>query len=155
MPLITNVFRNSNITSGINACQSIKNKVTNVALSSSSAISFQFSIRSTCLSLFYFVCVHINRSRFGILIPFSISVALSRIAHLLFATTSNSCLSISIALHCAFAIACTYVACYTSTCTSMDSCSSISTTFSSLASFCIVYASTKCYSTARLPLILQ
>jgi len=84
-----------------------------------------------------------NCSRFGILIFFSSSVVLSRITHILFATTSNSRLSISIALPCVFAIACTYVNYCTSTYTFVDGCTCASTTFSSLASF---YTSTKCYS---------
>jgi hypothetical protein len=40
---------------------------------------------------------------------------LSRIARLLFSIASNSDLSISIALCCAYAMACIYVVCYTST----------------------------------------
>jgi hypothetical protein len=59
------------------------------------------------------------------------------IAHLLFITTSNSRLSISIALCYAFAIASTFV----------DCCISTSTMLSSLASVFVIYASTKCYST--------
>ncbi len=86
-----------------------------------------------------------NHSGFGILIPFSRSVALSSIACLLLATTFDSCHSISITLHCAFAITCTFVSCCTSTCTFMDNCCSTATMFSSLASF---YTSTKCYSIA-------
>ncbi len=91
-----------------------------------------------------------NRSGSGILIPFSRSVALSIIMHLLFATTSDSRLSISIAFCCVFAIACTSMDCCTSTYTYVDNCSSTSTTFSSLASFCVVCASAKCYSTTLL-----
>jgi len=134
------MFGNSNITLGIGACQSMRNKGTSPVLkaqSSSLAICFQFSIHSTCLSLFCFVYFHMNCSRFGILIPFSKSVALSMIAHLLFITTSNSRLSISIALCYAFAIASTFV----------DCCISTSTMLSSLASVFVIYASTKCYST--------
>ncbi len=88
-----------------------------------------------------------NCLRFGILISFSISVALFNIVLLFFTTTSESCLSISIALRCASTISCTFVAYCTSTCTDVDTCSSTSTTFSSLASFCTIYASKKCYST--------
>jgi hypothetical protein len=40
------------------------------------------------------------------------------------------------------------VACCTFNCTFVDRCFSFATTFSSLASFCIVYASTKCSSVA-------
>jgi hypothetical protein len=89
-----------------------------------------------------------NRPRFGILIPFSKSVILSRITYFLFTTTSNSCLSISIALCRAFAIACTSVVWYTSTYTFLDGCTSASTTFFPPMSFYVVYASTKCYSIA-------
>ncbi len=144
------MFGNSNITLGIGACQSMRNKGTSPILkahSSSLAICFEFSIHSTCLSLFCFVYFHMNCSRFGILIPFSKSVALSMIAHLRFITTSNSHLSISIALCYAFAIASTFVDCCISTCTSMDGCISASTMLSSLASVFVIYASTKCYST--------
>ncbi len=74
-------------------------------------------------------------------------MVLSKIVRLFIATDSDSCLSISIALHCAFAIICTFVDCCTSTCTSMDSCSYTSTMFSSHVSFCTIYASTNCYST--------
>ncbi len=81
-----------------------------------------------------------------ILIPFFRSVALSRIMHLLFATTFASHCYISIALHCAFAIVCTSLACCIFNYTFMDRCSSFVTTFSSLASFCIVFSSTKCCS---------
>jgi hypothetical protein len=63
---------------------------------------------------------------------------LSKIGHLLFTTASNSCLSISITLCCAFVIA------YTS----MDFCTFASKTFSSPASVYVVYASRKFYSTA-------
>ncbi len=96
------------MTSSISASQSIKNKGTSLALdgwSFSLAISFQFSIRSTCLSQFCFVCVHMNCLGFRILIPFFRSVTLSRITCLFFATTSNSHLSISISFHCASTIA--------------------------------------------------
>jgi len=78
-----------------------------------------------------------NRSRFEILIPFSRSVALSKILHFLFITTSDSYFSISIALCCAFAITYTSMVYYTST----------STTFSSPTSFCTTCVSTKCCST--------
>jgi hypothetical protein len=67
---------------------------------------------------------------------------LFRIACLLFVTTFDSRLLISIALHCIFAIICTFVDYYISTCTSVDSCIFASTMFSSLASFCIAYVST-------------
>ncbi len=89
-----------------------------------------------------------NRSRSRILLPFFRSVTMSRIMRLLFATTSTSHYSISIALCYAYAIIYTSVACYTFDYTSMDNYSSFATTFSSLASLCIVYASTKCYSSA-------
>jgi len=95
------------------------------------------------LSLFCFVYVHMNRLGFGILIPFSKSVALSMIMHFFLATTSVSCCPISIALHYASAIVCTFMACCTINCTFVDRCSSCATTFSSFASFCTVYASTK------------
>jgi hypothetical protein len=84
-----------------------------------------------------------NCSEYRILIPFFTSVALSKIAHLLFTTTFTSHYSISIALHCASAIVYTYVACYTFNYIFVNNCSSWATTFSSLASFCIVYASIK------------
>ncbi len=149
-PLIKNVFRNSNITLGINASHPIKNKGTSPTLVgfSSSTISFQLSIRSTCLSLFCFIYVPLNRLRFGINFFFSISVALHKIAHLLFATTFASRYCISITLCCAYAILCTFVACYTFNCTFADKCSSFTITFFSLASFCIICASTKCCSLA-------
>ncbi len=89
-----------------------------------------------------------NQSRFEILIPFSKSVVLSKIACLLFMTISNSHLSISITLCCASTIICTYVDCCTSTCTSVDGYTSASTMFSSLASICEVCVSTKCCSTS-------
>jgi hypothetical protein len=76
-----------------------------------------------------------NRLGFGILIPLSKSVVMSRITRLLFVTTSDSLLSILIALDCAFAIAYTFVDCCTSTCISMDSCNSALTMFSSHVSF--------------------
>ncbi len=79
-----------------------------------------------------------NQSRSRILIPFCRSVILSRIACLLFVTTFNSCLSISIAFHRTSTIVCT----------SVDCCISASTTFSSPTSICIIYASTKYYSIA-------
>jgi hypothetical protein len=63
--------------------------------------------------------------------------------HLLFAIAFDPRLSISITLHCVFAIAYTFVDYYTSTYTFVDGCTSALMTFSSLASFCIVYASTK------------
>jgi hypothetical protein len=73
---------------------------------------------------------------------------LSKTASLLFVTTSNSHLLIFITFRCVFAITCTFVDYCASTCTSMDRCASISMTFSSLVSFCVVYVSTKCYSTS-------
>jgi hypothetical protein len=73
---------------------------------------------------------------------------LSRIACLFFATTSTSHCSISISLHCASAIIYTFVACYTFNCTSMNNFFSCATTLSSLASICIIYTSTKWYSSA-------
>ncbi len=78
--------------------------------------------------------------------PFSKSVALSRNAHLLFTTTSASQCSISIALHYAYAIVYTFVACCIFNYTFVDSCSSFVVMISSLVSFCIVCASTKCCS---------
>jgi hypothetical protein len=54
----------------------------------------------------------------------------------------------SIALHYAFINVYTSMVCYTFNYTFVDSCSSFATMFSSLASFYIVYASTKCYSSA-------
>jgi len=69
-----------------------------------------------------------------------------QIAHILFASTfaSPCSISISITLHCFYA--CTYVVCCTFNYTFVDNCSSFTTTSSSLASFCIVCALTKCYS---------
>ncbi len=141
------------MTSNISACQSIKNKGINPALeaqSSSLAISFQFSICSTCLSWFFFVYVHMNRLGYGILIPFSRSVAMFRIVRLLFITAFDSRIPISIALHCASAITCTYVDCCTSTCTFVDICIFASMMFSSPMFFYAIYASQLCIS-----LILQ
>ncbi len=108
---------------------------------------FEFSIHSTCLSLFCFVYVHINCSRSRILIPFSRSVVVSMIARLLFATTSDSHLSIFIGLCCPFAITYTSMDYYTATYTFVDGCIFAPTMFSSLTSVCAIYASTKCYST--------
>jgi hypothetical protein len=71
-----------------------------------------------------------------------------KIAHLIFATASNSRLSISVTFHCASSIAYTLMVCYTSICTSMDGFTFTSRTLSSPMSFYNVYASTKCYSTA-------
>jgi hypothetical protein len=87
-----------------------------------------------------------NCSRVGVLIPFSRSVVLSRIACLLFTTTSTSRCHISITIHCASTIVYTFVACCTFNCTCMDNCYYFTTTFPPLASFYIVCASTKCYS---------
>jgi len=87
-----------------------------------------------------------NRSRSKILIFFSKSVALSRITRLLFDFASHY--SISIALRCASTIIYTFVACYTFNYTFVDNYSFFATTFSSLVSFCIVYASTKCCSSS-------
>ncbi len=89
-----------------------------------------------------------NRSGSRILVPFPKSLALSSIARILFVTTFNSCLYISITLCYACAIACTFVARCTSTCTFVDNYFSTIITFFSLASFCTVCASTKCCSTA-------
>ncbi len=61
-----------------------------------------------------FVCVHMNCLGFIILIPISISVDLSRITHLFFATTFASHYSISITLHYAFIIVCTFMVYQTS-----------------------------------------
>jgi hypothetical protein len=79
-----------------------------------------------------------NRSRSKILIFFSKSIALSSIMCFFFATTSNSHLYVSIAY--------TFVAYYIFTSIFSDGCFFASTTFSSLASLCIIYASTKCCS---------
>jgi hypothetical protein len=62
-------------------------------------------------------------------------VVLSKIAYPFITTNFDFCLSISIALHCASTIICTFVDCCTSTCTFVDSCSSTSTMFSSPMSF--------------------
>jgi hypothetical protein len=78
-----------------------------------------------------------------ILIPFSKSVILSKIVGLLFANISASHCSISINLHCAFAIVCTSVVYFMFNCTFVNSYSSCVTMLSSLASFYIVCASTK------------
>jgi uncharacterized membrane protein len=86
-----------------------------------------------------------NHSKCGILVPFSKSVALSNIVHLLIATTFD--FHCSIALCCASTITCTFVSCYTSTCTFVDNYCSATITFSFRASFYIVYASTNCCST--------
>ncbi len=72
----------------------------------------------------------------------------TRTAHFLFAIIFTSCCSISIALHCASAIVCTYVACCIFNCTFVNSCFFCTTTFSSLVSFCTVCASTKWCSSA-------
>jgi hypothetical protein len=88
-----------------------------------------------------------NCSGFRILIHFSISVALSRISCLFFATTFDSHLSISITFHCAYAIAYTSMDYCTSTCTFVDRCTSTLMTFSSLMSFHAISYSIKCCST--------
>jgi len=67
-----------------------------------------------------------NCSRSRILIPFSKSVAMSRITHLLYVTTFDSHLLISIILRCDSTIAYTSNGYYTSTCTFVDSCTSAS-----------------------------
>jgi len=77
------------------------------------------------------------------LIPFSTSVIMSRIVHLLFAITSTSHYSISISLWCAFAIVYTSLVFCIFNYTYVSNCSSYATMFSSLASFCIICASTK------------
>jgi hypothetical protein len=133
----------------IGASHPIRNKRTNLALE---AQSLSLGNILPILHLLYmtlivfFVYVHMNRSRFGILIPFSIIVTLSRIAHFLF--TTPSCYSISIALHCVSTIIYTFVACYTFNCIYVDSYFSFTTTFASLMSFCTICASTKCCSSA-------
>ncbi len=135
------------MTSNFAACQSIKNKITNLTLeaqSSTSTISFQFSIRSTSLSQLCFDYVHTNQLGFRILIPSSKSVVMSMIPHILFTTTSNSCLLISIAFCCAFAIANTSMDYYISTCTYVDSCIFASVTFSSPTFFCTIYVPHLC-----------
>ncbi len=83
----------------------------------------------------------------GILIPFFRSVALSRIVHLFFAIAPASCLSISIALCCPFAIACAFVDYCIATYTFVDGYTSTPTIFSSLTSVYVIYASTKSCST--------
>ncbi len=146
MPLIKNVLKSYNIISSISVSHPIKNKGISPALEARSSfvvISFQLSIRPICLSQFYFICIDMKRSRSRILIPFSKSVIVSRIMHLLFAIAFDSRLLISIALHYVFAIAQTFVDYYTSTYIFVDGCTSTLMTFSSLASFCIFYASTK------------
>jgi hypothetical protein len=92
-----------------------------------------------------------NHLRSRILISFSKIVALSKIAHLLFVIISISHYSISIALCCASAIVYTFVACYTINYTFVDSFFPYVITFSSFASFCIVYASIKWCSLASSP----
>ncbi len=87
-----------------------------------------------------------DRSGSGILIPFFKSASISRITCLFFAIAFASRCSIFTALRCAFAFVCTSLVCYIFNCTYVDSCSSFITMFSSLVSFCIIYASTKCYS---------
>jgi len=81
-----------------------------------------------------------------ILIPFSRSVALSKITPLFFAITSASGLSISITLCFVFVTTYTSVVC----CIVVDNYYSTSIIFSSLASFYDVYVFTKCYSIASL-----
>ncbi len=73
---------------------------------------------------------------------------MSKITYIFFVTTFTSHCSIFINLHCAFAIVCTFVACCTFNYTSMNGRSSCVTMFSSLVSFCIIYASTKWCSLA-------
>jgi hypothetical protein len=69
--------------------------------------------------------------------------------HILFATASTLGYSISISLCCVFAIVYTFMAYYTFNYTYVNNCSSCATTFSSLASFRIVYASIwRCSSTS-------
>ncbi len=88
-----------------------------------------------------------NQSRFGILIPFSRSVILSRIICIFFAITSNSSFSISIALHCASTIRlhlCGLLYFH------LHLCGWLYFRFNNIllsTSVCVVYASTKCYST--------
>ncbi len=77
-----------------------------------------------------------NYSRSRMQIPLSRNVALSMMARFLFATTFNSCISISLAFSCASINA--YI--------SMDACTFIVIIFSSLASIFILYASTNFYS---------
>ncbi len=72
---------------------------------------------------------------------------MSRITHLLFTIASDSRLLISITLRCASTIAYTFLDCCTSTYIFMDGCTFTWMTFSSLALFYLVYASTKCCST--------
>jgi hypothetical protein len=89
-----------------------------------------------------------NRLRSRILIPFSKSVVLSKIVHLLFTIALVSHLSIYIALHCVSTIAYTSVVCYTSTYTFVDGYTYGSMVFSSPTSIYVIYVSTKCCSIA-------
>ncbi len=102
------------------------------AHSSSSLMSFQLSILSTCLSYLCFIYIHINHSRSRMQIPLSKSVALSMMVACLLAFVEPSALvSISIALDY------TYVDIYIS----MDSYTPTSNTSSSFASFCTTCSS--------------
>jgi hypothetical protein len=71
---------------------------------------------------------------------------MSKITRLLFATSFDSCLSISITLPYASTIAHTSMDCCISTCTYVDGYTYASIIFSSHVCMCIVCASTKCYS---------
>ncbi len=91
----------------------------------------------------FHLCPH-ELLKVGILIPFSISVILSKTTHLLFVMAFDSCLSIS--LHCVSTIVCTFMDCCTTTCTSMDGYTFTSMMLSSSTFVYTIYASTKCYS---------
>jgi len=88
-----------------------------------------------------------NISGSRVLIPFSRSVAMSRITRRFFVTIFDSRLLISIAFCCVFAIAYTFVDYYTSTRTFVNSCYSTLISLFSPVSFCAICASTKCCST--------
>jgi hypothetical protein len=85
----------------------------------------------------------VNCPRFGILIVFFRSVALSKITRLFFAIAFASCYSISITIHCASTIVYTFMAYCTFNYIFVDSCCSYATMLSSLASFYTMSASTK------------
>ncbi len=73
---------------------------------------------------------------------------MSRIACQLFVIASDSCLSISLTFHYAFAITCTFMDCCTSTCTFLNCYIFTLTTFSCPMSFYTICFSTKCCSIA-------
>jgi hypothetical protein len=90
----------------------------------------------------FHLCPH-KILKMWILIPFFKSVILSRITHLLFAIISTSHYSISINFCCAFAIVYMFVVCCTITFIFVNNNYSCATMFSSFASLCTIYASTK------------